>query len=550
MKKKYLYSMLGVCGIFLAACGGNNQTTETDKSATNDVEQIFRVVVQQEMSSADLSIATDTISFSVLNNVYEGLYRLDDDNQPQPAGASALAEVSEDGLTYTLKLREDAKWSNGDPVTAADYVYGWQRTIDPETAAQYAYLFESVKNGEKITNGEADPSDLGIKAISDYELEVTLETATPYFSYLLAFPSFFPQNQAIVEEYGKDFAMDSDSAVYNGPFVLADFDGPGTDTEWNYVKNDTYWDQENVALDKIEVNVVKESSTALNLFQDGQADDIILSGELAQQMANDEAFVSQKEARTTYVEVNQRGEDSPFRNKNLRLALSYAIDREALVDKILGDGSSLVTGIIPANMSFSPDSNEDFSTVVGTSVDFDEDKAQEYWEKAQAELGTDSFTFTMVADDTDSSKKIAEYIQGAVQDTLSGIKINVNNVPFSVRLDRSDSGDFDIVLGGWAADYADPSSFLDLFQTGNSYNRGQWSNETFDKLIVEASTTNANDPAKRWDNYIEAAQLLNDEMGVIPLFQKAEGHLRGTNIQGVIAHAAGAQYDYKDVVVE
>ena len=241
MKKKWGYGVVAVCGIVLAGCstGGTSSTGESSSgSGTAAAEQIFNVVVQQEMPSADLSLATDTISFSALNNVYEGLYRLDADSKPEPAGAAELAEVSEDGLTYKLKLREDAKWSNGEPVTAADYVFGWQRTVSAETGSEYAYLFAPVTNAEAITAGEKDASELGIKAVSDYELEITLTTPTPYFQYLLAFPSFFPQSQAVVEDNGDQYASTSDNAVYNGPFVLAGFDGPGTDTEWSYEKND------------------------------------------------------------------------------------------------------------------------------------------------------------------------------------------------------------------------------------------------------------------------------------------------------------------------
>ncbi|HCE11841.1 MAG TPA: peptide ABC transporter substrate-binding protein, partial [Enterococcus sp.] len=317
MKKKWGYGIVAVCGIVLAGCstGGTSSTGESNTSGSGSVaaEQVFNVVVQQEMPSADLSLATDTISFSALNNVYEGLYRLDADSKPEAAGASELAAVSDDGLTYTLKLREDAKWSNGEPVTAADYVYGWQRTVSAETGSEYAYLFAPVANAEAITAGDADASELGIKAVSDYELEITLNTPTPYFPYLLAFPSFFPQSQAVVEENGDQYAQTSDNSVYNGPFVLSGFDGPGTDTEWAYEKNDQYWDKDSVKLDTINVSVVKESATSLNLFQDGQADDVILTGELAQQMANDEAFVSEPLARTSYLEYNQIDEDSPFR---------------------------------------------------------------------------------------------------------------------------------------------------------------------------------------------------------------------------------------------
>jgi len=553
MKKKWGYGVVAVCGIVLAGCstGGTSSTGESSSgSGTAAAEQIFNVVVQQEMPSADLSLATDTISFSALNNVYEGLYRLDADSKPEPAGAAELAEVSEDGLTYKLKLREDAKWSNGEPVTAADYVFGWQRTVSAETGSEYAYLFAPVTNAEVITAGEKDASELGIKAVSDYELEITLTTPTPYFQYLLAFPSFFPQSQAVVEDNGDQYASTSDNAVYNGPFVLAGFDGPGTDTEWSYEKNDQYWDKETVKLDTINVSVVKESSTSLNLFQDGQADDVILTGELAQQMANDEAFVSEPLARTSYIELNQREEDSPFRNEDLRKAISYAIDRDALVTSILGDGSLASTGLIPKGMTFNPTDNTDFVDEAESVIEYDQEKAKEHWEKAKEALEIDSLSFEILASDTDSTKKAIEYIQSAIQDTLDGVKVSLSPVPFSVRLDRSNSGDFDVVMGGWGADYADASSFTDLFVTDNSYNRGRWTSEAYDAAVKSSATTNAGNPDARWQDLLDAEKIIMDQQGVIPVYQNVEAHLRAPKVKGVVSHGAGAQYDYKWAVIE
>lgn len=502
------------------------------------------------MPTADLSVATDTISFTALNNVYEGIYRLDKDNKPQPAGASEKVKVSDDGKTYTVKLRKDAKWSNGDPVTAKDYVFGWQRTVKPETASEYAYLFEPVENAADISAGKKAPDELGIKAVNDHELEIKLSKPTPYFDYLLAFPSFFPQNQKVVEANGKEYATKSDKSVYNGPFTLEGFDGPGTDTEWEYKKNDTYWDKDEVKLSKVKVNVVKESSTSLNLFKDGEADDVILSGELAQQNANDPAYKSFKEARTSYLEYNQRKEDSPFKNENLRKAISYAINRKSLVNQVLGDGSVVSTGLVPSGMSKNPKTDEDFAKEAGNLAPYDKKKAKEYWDKAKKELKIDSLSFELMASDTDSSKKVIEYMQSALEETLPGIKVKPTPVPFSVRLDRSNAGDFDVLLGGWGADYADPSSFTDLFVTGNSYNRGRWSNEEYDKAVDASGNKDASNEEARWDDLQKANELISKESGVAPLYQLSEAHLVNKKVKGIVHHPAGASWDYKWTYVE
>ncbi|WP_270785634.1 oligopeptide ABC transporter substrate-binding protein Opp1A [Enterococcus faecalis] len=548
LKKSLTFGVITLFSVTtLAACGdgGTSDSSSVSGGGKASGEQVLRVTEQQEMPTADLSLATDRISFIALNNVYEGIYRLDKDNKVQPAGAAEKAEVSEDGLTYKIKLNKDAKWSDGKPVTANDYVYGWQRTVDPATASEYAYLYASVKNGDAIAKGEKDKSELGIKAVSDTELEITLEKATPYFDYLLAFPSFFPQRQDIVEKYGKNYASNSESAVYNGPFVLDGFDGPGTDTKWSFKKNDQYWDKDTVKLDSVDVNVVKESPTALNLFQDGQTDDVVLSGELAQQMANDPAFVSQKEASTQYMELNQRDEKSPFRNANLRKAISYSIDRKALVESILGDGSIEPNGLVPADMAKDPSGGKDFAKEAGSQIEYDTKKAKEYWEKAKKELGISTLTMDILSSDADSSKKTVEFVQGSIQDALDGVKVTVSPVPFSVRLDRSNKGDFDAVIGGWSADYADPSSFLDLFASDNSYNRGRYNNAEFDKLVKAASSADATNPEKRWDDMLNAEKTIMGDMGVVPLFQKSEAHLRAEKVKDVAVHPAGATYDYK-----
>ncbi|GEQ37846.1 peptide ABC transporter substrate-binding protein [Tetragenococcus halophilus] len=550
MKKGKLIGVMFASAALLVACS-TGDTANSGESGSNGGSgaQEFNLSVVQEMPSADLSLATDTVSFTALNNIYEGIYRLDEDDEPQPAGAAEMAEVSDDGLTYNIKLREDAKWSNGDPVTADDYVYGWQRTADPATGAEYAYLYGYVENGDDIIEGDKEPSELGIEAVDDYELEVQLDSPTPFFDYLLAFPSFFPQPQDVVEEKGEDYAKTDENSVYNGPFTLTEFEGAGSDTEWSYTANEEYWDQDNVNLDKINVSVVKEASTGLNLFNDGQIDDVVLTGELAQQNANDPEYQSVKEARTSYVELNQEDEDSPFRNKDLRLALSYAIDRESLVEQVLGDGSVASTNLLPEETGKDPDTDEDFTEVSDSTLEYDVDKAQEYWEKAKDELDVDSLEIDLLSDDQDGAKQVAEYVQGAWGE-LDGLTITSTNVPFSVRLDRGTEGDFEALLGGWGADYADPSSFTDLFQTENSYNHGSWSNDEYDELIDAAATTHANEPKERFQDLIDAEAVINEEMGVIPVYQKAEGHLISDNIKGIVSHGAGAKYDYKWVTVE
>ncbi|OTN77210.1 hypothetical protein A5886_002307 [Enterococcus sp. 8G7_MSG3316] len=535
--------------LFLAACQSSANDQDQGTSSETSAKQEITVQFSAEMGSADISLATDSYSFITLNNAYEGLYRLDENNDPVIAGASEDATVSDDGLTYTVNLREDAKWSNGDPVTAADYVYSWQRTVDPATGSNYAYMLEPVKNAAAISDGSVDKSELGIATDGDYTVTITLEKPTPYFLSLLAFPTFFPQNEAAVTSFGDQYALTSEDAVYNGPFALTDYDGPGTDIAWSLTKNEDYWDADNVQLTKINFDVVKDSSTAFNLYESGQADDITLSGELAMQNVNHDDYTIQPSATTQYLEMNQASEDSPFRNENLRQAISYSINRQQLVENILGNGSIAAVGFVPSDLAYNPDTKADFIEDAQTTLAFDEAQAKDYWEKAKSELGIDQLSFELLTSDTDQSKKLAEYIQGTLQQTLEGLTVEVTNVPFSVRLDRSNNGDFEMVMNNWIGDYADPINFLELFKKDSSYNRGKWLNDAYDTLIEQASTEHANDPAARWEDMVDAEKILNEDLGVIPLFQSAEAHLRSPNIQGLVIHSVGAAYDYKQVTV-
>lgn len=551
-KKLAGLTLLCLAALSVAGCSGDGkkETAGTGENNTSGeeklaAEQVISIAAPQEVASIDTSTATDKLSFTVLNQLYEGFYRIDENNQIIPAGAAELAEKSEDGLTYTIKLREDAKWTNGDPVVAGDYVYGWQRTADPDTASEYAYLFESVKNGKDVVAGKKDPSELGIEAMSDYEVKITLDVATPYFDSLLAFPSFFPVNKKAVEEFGDKYASSSETSYYNGPFVLKDFDGVGSDIDWSYVKNEDYWDADTVKMTEIKAQVVKEASTGVNMYEGGELDDVILTGELAQQYRENEDYVTDKEGRTIYLEFNQVSEKVPFDNVNLRKAISLVVDNESIVENVIGDGSTSATGLMPTNLSSNPETGKDFTEETKAKKEFDEAKAKEYLEKAKKETGKDTFEFDILTDDNESTKKIAEYLQGTFKDVL-GIETTVTAVTKPIRLDRTNNGEFDFVVTGWGADYNDPSSFMDLFQTGNSYNRGKYSNPAYDKLIKEAATTNATNPEARWQNFLDAEEILiNEDAAVIPVYQAAEGHLRNPKLKGMIAHTAGASYEYK-----
>ncbi|WP_028274302.1 peptide ABC transporter substrate-binding protein [Atopococcus tabaci] len=552
-KSSLLYLLLGST-FALAACGGGSDdagVTQSDTSSGTGApsgEQVLNLVESAEIPTMDSTQATDTVAFTVLTNVNEGLYRQTLDGSLELGMAAEEPTVSEDGLTYTFKIREDANWSNGDPVTAHDFVYAWQKLVDPATAAPYSYMMEGViANAAEIIAGEKSPEELGVKALDDKTLEVQLATAVPYFKDLTTLAMYFPQNEAFVEEQGDEYALSSEDLVYNGPFVLEDWDAAGT--SWTYTKNEDYWDAETVNLDQINVDVVKETSTAMNLYDTGAIDRMVLTGEYVLQRTGDPEMHTMPTSSVFYLDFGQEKGNSPLANENIRKAISMAFDKQAYADVVLQNGSIPANGLVPEGLARDPETGEDFREQNGDLSTYDPEAAQEHWEKGLEELGVDSVELELVSDDTENAKRSSEYLQDQLQKNLPGLTVSLRNVPFKVRLEITDSGDYDMVMSGWGADYADPINFLELKESTNGHNKSGYANEEYDALISEARTE-VGDLNARWDNLLEAEQIMLEDAALAPIYQRANAVLQKDYVQDLGEHLVGADYSYKWAYVE
>ena len=529
-------SVAALCALTLGACGS--------KSSDSASKQVLNWNESAELPTMDLSKATDVVSFDTLNNTMEGLYRLGKDSKIEP-GLATKTKVSSDGLTYTFTLRKDAKWSNGDKVTAKDFVYSWRRTLDPKTNSQYAYLFEGIKNATDVMNGKKSTKEVGVKADGDYKLVVTLDKQIPYFKLLMGFPTFFPQNQKAVEKYGSKYGTASKYMCYDGPFNLTKW--TGTNLSWSLKKSDNYWDKKNVKLDSINFKVNKSNSTAYNLYQSGKLDATSLSAEQAKQLKGQSGYTVRQAASTFYFQYNQTKPE--FQNKKIRQAISMAIDRKEFVNKVLGNGSIPAKGLVSTGLATR--NGKDFADVsyVKDGVTVNLAKAKKLWAEGLKEIGKDSLTFGLLSDDTDAAKKTTEFIQSAIESNLKGAKVECANVPFKTRLNRTNQGQFDIVISAWSADFADPISFLDMFTSNNSYNAGKWKNAQYDKLIEASKSTDAGNSGKRWDDLVSAEKILIQEQGISPLYQQATAWMVKPKVKGVIYNSAGANYNFKNAYV-
>lgn len=538
--------------VTLAACSGGNKedeaTTDNDSEATGSElaeNQEITVLESAEIPSMDSVLAEDTVGFTMINNVNEGLYRLDQEQNPIPALSDGEPTVSEDGTVYTFKLRE-AKWSNGDAVTANDFVYAWQRALLPDSASFYGpYIMTGViKNADKVKAGEVDPSELGIKALSDTELEVTLEKPVPYFTALMAFPTFYPQNQKFVEEKGADFAKNAENLIFNGPFKMTKWDGVAA-TEWTLEKNEEYWDAENVTLTKINYNTSKDPQAAANAFEAGQADVTpkLSTPAVISQYEGDSRLLTWLEPTEFWLKFNQ--ENEALANKNIRFALSLAFDKDALVNDILQNGSLAANYAVPADFVKHPETGEDFREANGDLNAYDAEKAKEYWEKGLAELGVESLELNFLGGDTETSKTVDAFLKDQLQNNLPGLTINLESVPFSVRLDREDTQNYDILHAGWGPDYPDAMTYSDLWLTGGGHNKMSFSNAKYDELVKSAQTELADKPAERFEALQEAEKVLFEDAALAGTYQRASNLLVNEKLEGFTYHIFGPEYSWK-----
>lgn len=502
MERKSLFkslAVIGLSGLVLAACG--NGSDNSGSNGSGESEQVLNWTTTSELPTMDTTMVKDTVSFDMMNNVNEGLYRQNAEGEYEAGVLDGEPEISEDGSVYTYKIKEDATWSNGDPVTANDFVYAWQRLVDPDTAAPYSYLADGIiQNATEIIAGEMEPSELGAVAVDDKTLEVTYAKPVPYLEGILSMAPFYPLNQTYVEEQGDTYATNSDTVLYNGPFALSGWDG--TNLNWSLEKNDNYWDADNVQLDTVKYQVLKETSTALNLFDSGEIDYSTVSGEYVAAREGDPNMDNAPESTVFYIKMNQErnGEETPLANTNIRRGISQAIDKQSFADQVLQNGSLPADYLVPEGLASNPSTDVDFreDSTEGTGfVDYDVESAQEAFNAGLEELGTDSITLELLVDDTENAKRSAEYIQGQLQTNLPGLQVQIVSVPFKNRVAADNSQDYDLQIAGWGADYADPINYLELFVTDGNNNNSGYSNEEYDALI-QAASDETEDLDKRW----------------------------------------------------
>ena len=537
----------------LAACGQSKGKEESTKSES--VPQVINITSEAQISTMDPALAADTTSTLAMNQVYEGLYTVGKDDEFVLGVAKEEPVISDDLTTYTFKLRDDAKWSDGSQVTAEDFVYGWQQIVTPSIGSPNADVMVGViKNAKEIYEDGADPKTLGVKAIDETTLEVQLERPVPYLKSLLTFAIFYPKKETFITEQGKDFATSSEKLLYNGPFVMEGWEAFAD--EWTYKPNAEYWDKDTVKLDSASVQVIKTPSTAVNLFESGEVDVVNkLTSEYAKNYKDNASFLPVEQYVTFFLKLNaeRNGKKTPLDNKDLRQAIAQSFDKETFVTNILGDGSTPTDHLIPKGQTKDPTSGDDFTEVAGktnTYLTYNPEGAKKSLELAKKDLG-DKIELEFLTDDTEVAKTSAEFFSNQIETNLPGVKINIVQVPFTVRVERDQKKDYDIELSGWGTDYRDPMTVMRIFVTNNSSGGITYSNPVYDQLINDSREKDAGDVDKRFDNFIKAEnELINKDTVIAPIYNRSLAILANQKIKDMYWHPFGSTYSLKWAHVE
>ncbi|WP_242271941.1 peptide ABC transporter substrate-binding protein [Bacillus cereus group sp. BfR-BA-01310] len=536
-KKSRLMVMALVTSLFLTAC-----TNKANKSNTEAQKQVLNLTVSEEIPSLDTAKTMDGTSAHVMQNIFEGLYVLDDQDNPIPAVAKSF-ERSEDGKKYIFDLRKDAKWSNGDPVTANDFMFAWRRAVSHETASQYAYMLFYIKNAKEINKGAIPLNELGVKVVDDYTLEVELEQPTPYFLQLLALPIYLPQQESFLKEQGQNYGLEPSNLIYNGPFVLEKWKH---EQEFQLKKNNTYWDKKKVKLDEINFQIVKDTMTAVNLYEASNLDRVAINSQFVDKYKGKKELHMSSDPGIAMLRFNEK--NKALANKKVRQSISLALNKEDFVAHFINNGAKSANGLVPEGHK-NEETGKDFRKENGDISPYDLPRAKSIWEEAKKELGVEQVTMEFLTFEQDNAKRMAEYIKGDLEKNLQGLTIQIKQQPFKQKLQLEQTGEYDISMVIWGPDYKDPISYLEPFTTSNPNNKMSYSNPHYDELIKKAENDFVLDQTKRWEALQEAERIVLEDAAIAPLYHIGSAYVQKDYVKGIDKHQFGGVYTYKNAYI-
>lgn len=528
-RTKTLSSLLVIgMALVLSSCSNSKQTQNKDN-------QQAAIMVNMDLMSLDISNGGGT-TWEALNNSMEGLYKIDHRQQPVPAIATKIVQPTDNQQTYTFNLRPDAKWSNGDPVTANDFVAAWRRSVQPTAKSGYSYIFSGIQNADAILAGQKKPRDLGVTALGAHKLQVKLDHPMPYFNKLMALPAFFPESHSALQKFGARYGTKSQYLYFNGPFKITDWDGASN--SWVFRKNKYYYDRQDIKLSSIKCLVIKDSNTAHELFEQNKLDDAKINGVVAKSLQGNKNLTNVRKGGTYILRANLRN-GRPLANTKMRQALSLAIDRRSLTKDILADGSVPAYTYTSKNVARDPITKKDFGSETQPTEKHNVTLAKKLWNQGRQEAHLQGTVHLELSGNDDAiTKHVAEFLQSDLQKALPKLKVTMKNVPDKTVTTAVRQGNFDAHQTLWLADFSDPISFMGTATSNSTKNDGHYQDPTFDQLYQQANT-NATNPTQYWALLRQMEQRLNETVPNIPLYQMVESHLVNPHFKGVVRHPVG-----------
>ncbi len=506
-------------GTFLASAALAAGThPETGEPLAED--QTFTYRILDEFSSLDPQIVEDVSGSELARDLFEGLMNQDEDGNLVPGVATGYT-VSDDKLTYTFTLRDNAKWSNGEPVTAGDFVFAWQRAADPATASPYQWYMElmSLKNGAEVVAGDMAPTELGVRAVDDLTLEVTLSTPLPYFPQMVTHATTFPAPRAVIEEFGAEWTR-PENIVSNGAYMLSEHLPQERSVR---VRNPMYWDNENTIIDTVVALVINDENVALTRYLAGELDRTEVPAGQFPRLAKeypDEAVSFPRLCNYYYTfNLSDSGPEA-FKDVRVRKALALAVDRRIITENILAGGQPEAFTFTPAAVAgFTPPETE-----MGSMTQAERDAMAKDL-LAEAGFGSDNpLSFDMIYNTSESHEKIAVAMSQMWKQKL-GVQVNLSNMEWKVFLDTRGQQNFELARGAWCGDYNEASTFLDLLDSASGYNDGKYVNPEVDAKLEMAKTAADTTPL-----YTEVEQILAEDMPVIPIYHYAGVYMLDSDV--------------------
>lgn len=543
-----------LCAVVLAATlatsllVGCGDSSANSGSSSSNQQLVFNL--GEDPETMDPTLNNSSGAGTMILNAFEGLMVLDENDQPVEGTAESM-EVSEDGLVYTFKIREDAKWSDGEAVTADNFKYSWLRALNKETAAEYAYQLFYIKNAEKFYNGEATAEEVGINVIDEKTLEVTLETPTSYFPQLLAFTTYVPLREDIVSADPEGWATNPETYVSNGPFKLVQWD---MKDQLVFEKNENYWDKDSVKLETLTFKLVTDETTAYSELKAGNFDMVnsVPTNEIEPGIEEGLVKVSPK-LGSYYFAINVGKQDTlsedvkeVLSNKLVRQALNLAIDRQEIIDNVAKAEQVPAYSFVPQGIT--DENGNDFASKEyydPSDMEGNIAKAKELLKEAGYENGNGIPTIELMYNSEGAHKDICQILQQNWAEI--GINVELTNQEWAVFLNTRQQGDYQIARHGWIGDYVDPMTFLDLWTTDGGNNDTGFSNARYDELIAAAKVET--DSEKRLEMLREAEDILMDEMPILPIYNYTTVTAANENVKGVRISTLGKisfKYAYKE----